>query len=74
MVLLGAGLLKGKVMPGWLGWFTILFGLIAMGIILFIPEYYESYKPMFHVKALWLLVMGGILLKNGLNNAEKATA
>jgi len=74
MVLLGAGLLKGKVMPGWLGWFTILFGLIAMGIILFIPEYYESYKPMFHVKALWLLIMGGILLKNGLNNAQKDAA
>lgn len=67
LVLLGAGLVKWKLMSSWLGWFTILLGLVAMGIILFIPEYFEPYKPMFHIKALWLAVMGVTLLKNGLH-------
>jgi len=73
LVLLGAGFLKGKSFAGWLGWFTILLGVAAMGIILFIPEYYEYYKPLFHVKALWLAIMGYVLLKNGLKQAP-ATA
>lgn len=67
LVLLGAGLVKWKLMSSWLGWFTILLGLVAVGIILFIPEYFEYFKPMFHVKALWLAVMGVVLLKNGLH-------
>lgn len=65
LVLLGAGMVKWKLMSTWLGWFTILLGLVAMGLILFIPEYYEPFKPMFHVKALWLAVMGITLLRNG---------
>ncbi len=73
LVLLGAGFLKGKSVAGWFGWFTVLLGLGAMGIILFIPEYYEYYKPLFHVKALWLALMGFILLKNGLKTGP-ATA
>lgn len=73
LVLLGAGLLKGKVFQGWLGWFTILLGVAAMGIILFIPEYYEYYKPLFHVKALWLTVMAIMFLKNGVHLAKTTT-
>lgn len=70
LVVLGAGMLKGKLFQGWLGWFTVLLGMVAMGLILFIPEYYEYYKPLFHVKALWLAVMGVMLLKNGLPKSE----
>ncbi len=67
LVLLGAGLVKWKIVKAWLGYFTILLGLGAMGIILFIPDYYETFKPMFHVKALWLLVMGVYVMRIGLN-------
>lgn len=67
LVLLGAGFVKWNIMKPWLGWFTIVLGLAAMGIILFIPEYYETYKPLFHVKALWLLVMGLMILTQGVN-------
>ncbi len=65
LILLGAGLVKWKIVSLWLGYFTILLGLVAMGIILFIPDYYEIFKPMFHVKALWLLVMGVYILRQG---------
>lgn len=67
LVLLGAGFVKWSIVKPWLGWFTIILGMAAMGIILFIPEYFEIYKPLFHVKALWLLVMGFMILKQGVN-------
>jgi len=71
LVLLGAGMLKGRIMHAGIGWLTLLLGVVAMGIILFIPEYFEYYKPMFHVKALWLALMGVVILKNGLKvNSE----
>lgn len=65
LVLLGAGLLKGNVIHKGVSWFTILLGVAAVGIILAIPEYYETYKPLFHVKVLWLVLMGVVILKNG---------
>lgn len=67
LVLLGAGFVKWKLLPSWLSWFTILLGLVAMSVILFIPEYYEHYKPLFHVKAAWLMIMGIVLLRSGIN-------
>ncbi|WP_298995547.1 hypothetical protein [uncultured Polaribacter sp.] len=66
-VLLGAAFLKWNLVSKWLGWFTVLFGLAAMGIILGIPDNFEIYKPLFHVKVLWLLVMGITLLTKGIN-------
>jgi len=69
-VLLGYGLLRWKIMHIGIAWFTIIFGLAIMAIILFIPEYFEHYKPMFHVKVVWLLVMGIALLRNGINLEE----
>ena len=69
-VLLGLGFVKWKIVSTWLGWFTVLFGLVAMGIILAIPDNYEIYKPLFHIKALWLAIMGGTILLKGLNLSE----
>ena len=66
-VLLGAAFLKWNLVSKWLGWFTVLFGLAAMGIILGIPDNFEIYKPLFHVKVLWLLVMGITLLTKGID-------
>ena len=69
-VLLGLGLVKWKIVSAWLGWFTVLFGLAAMGIILSIPDNFEIYKPLFHIKALWLAIMGGTILLKGVNLSE----
>ena len=67
LVLLGYGFVKWKLLPSWLSWFTVLLGLVAMSVILFIPEYYEHYKPLFHVKAAWLMIMGIVILRSGIN-------
>ncbi len=67
LVLLGYGFVKWKILPSWLSWFTVLLGLVAMLVILFIPEYYEHYKPLFHVKAAWLMIMGIVIIKSGIN-------
>ena len=66
LVLLGFGFIKWKIVSTWLGWFTALLGLVAMGIILAIPNNFEIYKPIFHVKAIWLLAMGIVILKKGI--------
>lgn len=73
MVLMGAAMLKWKLLPSWLGAFTALFGLTAMAIILAIPDNFEIYKPLFHIKSLWLVVMGVIILTKGINLPEKET-
>lgn len=70
LVLLGYALIKWNILSTWLGWFTLLLGFAAMGIILAIPEYYEIYKPVFHVKAIWLVVMGVVILRQGVNLPE----
>jgi len=66
LVLLGMGLLKWDIMQKWLAWFTIALGVVVMMVILFIPDYFEHYKPLFHVKVLWLIAMGVMLLKKGI--------
>jgi len=65
LVLLGYALIKWKIVDVWLGWFTAVLGLVAMGIILAIPDNFEIYKPIFHVKVVWLLLMGIVILKKG---------
>lgn len=70
LVLLGAALIKWKIVSLWLGWFTTLLGLVAMGIILAIADNFEIYEPVFHIKVLWLVAMGVMLLRNGVNLTE----
>lgn len=67
LVLLGAGFIKWNIVGKWLGWFTVLLGLAAMGIIMGIPDNFEIYKPLFHIKVIWLVLMGVVLLKQGVH-------
>ena len=67
LVLLGAGFIKWNIVAKWLGWFTVLLGLAAMGIVMGIPDNYEIYKPLFHIKVIWLVVMGAFILKQGVH-------
>ena len=67
LMILGAGFLKWNMFNKALSWFTLLLGLIAMCVILFIPDNFEVYKPIFYVKVVWLLAMGSLLLKDGVN-------
>lgn len=70
LVLLGAALIKWKIVSLWLGWFTAILGLVAMGIILSIADNFEIYEPVFHIKVLWLIAMGVTLLRKGVNLTE----
>jgi hypothetical protein len=67
LVLLGYGFVKWKIVHLALGWFTLLLGLAAMAIIMGIPDNFEIYKPLFHVKVIWLALMGVIILLKGVN-------
>lgn len=71
LVLLGYAFIKWKIVGTWLGWFTMLLGFLAMGIILSIPDNFEIYKPVFHIKVIWLLIMGVTLLKQGVYLPEQ---
>ncbi len=70
LVLLGFGFLKWKIVHQLMAWFTLLLGLAAMGIIMGIPDNYEIYKPVFHVKVIWLAMMGALILVKGVNLTE----
>ena len=67
LVLLGAAFIKWAIVPKLLGWFTTILGLAAVVLILSIPDNFEIYKPLFHIKVIWLLMMGGLLLKQGVS-------
>ena len=67
LVLLGFAFIKWHMVSKLLGWFTALLGLAAMVVIMGIPDNFEIYKPLFHVKLLWLVAMGAVILKNGIN-------
>ncbi|WP_297704207.1 hypothetical protein [uncultured Eudoraea sp.] len=71
LVLLGFGFVKWKIVHPLLGWFTALLGLAAMAIIMGIPDNFEIYKPVFHVKVLWLAMMGIAILLKGVNLPEQ---
>lgn len=73
LVLLGYAFIKWQLVSTWLGSFTMLLGFVAMGIILAIPDNFEVYKPVFHMKALWLLTMGVMILKKGIHLPETIT-
>ena len=70
LVLLGFGFIKWKIVHQVLAWFTMLLGLAAMGIIMGIPDNFEIYKPVFHVKVIWLALMGLFILLKGVNLSE----
>lgn len=67
LVILGAGFIKWNIISKWLGWFTVLLGLAAVILILSIPDHFDMYKPLFHIKVIWLVAMGVVILRQGVN-------
>lgn len=70
LVLLSFAFIKWKIIPVWLGGLTFLLGISAVGLILAIPDNFELYKPLFHLKVIWLVLMGVTLLRQGINLSE----
>jgi len=71
LVLLGFGFIKWKIIDTWLGYFTLILGLAAVIMILAISDNFDIFKPLFHLKNVWMLAMGVIILTKGLNVSEK---
>jgi len=69
-VLFGYGLFKWKIIDTWLGAFTMIMGMTAMCIILFIPDNFDIYKPLFYVKVFWLTIVGITILRKGINLSD----
>lgn len=67
LVLLGYAFVKWNIVAKWLGWLTGLLGFAAVAIILGIPDNFEIYKPVFHIKVIWLILMGVALLRTGIH-------
>jgi hypothetical protein len=65
IVLLGCGVIKWNVLPGWIGWVAVGIGLAAMGVTMLMPNDLWLYQPVFHGMALWLLGTGAVILRDG---------
>jgi hypothetical protein len=66
LLVLGSGLIKWKILPVWIGWAAVAIGLAAMALTMLLTDM-SLYMPVFHVNALWLLLVGVAVLRNGLH-------
>ena len=65
LLVLGFGLIKWKILPVWSGSVAIAIGLAAMALTMLLPDHMSLYLPVFHLKSLWLLATGGVILRRG---------
>jgi hypothetical protein len=68
-VVLAAGLLHAGILPGWVAVAAGLLGFAAIGITMAKPDELERYRPIFHLNAAWMLVLGLVMLRAGLGAA-----
>ena len=64
---LGIALFKWRIMDRWVAIFTVVMGVAAMAVVMLIPDNFEIYKPLFHVKVIWMALMGVLILTKGVN-------
>ena len=67
LLVLGCGLIRWTIVPVAIGWVAVAIGLAAMALTMLLPDHMSLYIPVFHVKSLWLLFTGGVILRSGLN-------
>lgn len=67
LVLVGSGLIQGRLLAGWLGWCAAGLGLAGMGVTMLLPDRMELYMPVFHAGAAWLAGTGVVTLRRGLD-------
>jgi hypothetical protein len=67
LVLMGSGLIKGRMLAAWLGWWGVALGLAGMGVTMLLPDQMTLYMPVFHVGAAWLAAMGVMVHRGGIN-------
>ena len=62
LAMLAAGLLRGEVLPWWVGGGAAGLGVAAMALTMLWPDNWALYTPVFHLQALWLAATGAYLL------------
>jgi len=67
LVVLALGFLKWKVFPLLISAPAILLGLAGMALSMGFPNNLEYYVPVFHLNSAWLLTMGIVTLRKGVN-------
>ncbi len=65
-VVLAAGLLHAGILPAWVAVAAGLLGLAAIGVTMAKPDELERYRPIFHLNAAWMLVLGLVMLRAGI--------
>ncbi len=62
LLLVGVGLARWRVLQAWTRWLAVLIGVAAMALTMLWPDELWLYTPVFHVMALWLLLVGVFIL------------
>jgi hypothetical protein len=66
LTVLAVGLLRGEVLPGWVGGGAAGLGVAAMAVTTALPDNWAVYTPVFHLQALWLAATGAYFLLYGI--------
>jgi hypothetical protein len=66
LTVLAVGLLRGEVLPWWVGGGAAGLGVAAMALTMLWPDNWALYTPVFHLQALWLAATGAYLLLYGI--------
>ncbi len=74
LVVMAAGLAKGRLLPVWIPGVAALLGVSAMALTMGLPDRLELYRPVFHLQALWLAATGIVLMRSGLSPRARGPA
>ena len=67
LLLVGIALVKWKILNRGVGGLAVFIGCASIAITMGLPDDLETYIPIFHVKAIWLALMGWDILRHGVN-------
>lgn len=70
LVVLAAGILRGRVLPSWVGGAALVLGLAAMAVTMGFPDDLGYFAPIFHLECLWLAATGAVILARGIAVGE----
>jgi len=66
LTVLAVGLLRGEILPWWVGGGAAGLGVAAMALTMIFPDNWALYTPVFHLQALWLAAIGVYVLLYGI--------
>lgn len=64
LMVMAAGLAKGRIFPAWIPGVAVLLGVSAMALTMILPDRLSLYQPVFHLQSLWFVVTGVVVLRS----------